>query len=338
MGVNSTQTLTPAIAAHGFTLPYAGFPLGQNLATALVARPQWGSTIPPFLGPPLGKTWYDSLQVKVTKRYSHGLDLQSSLTYGKELSLGANSDTGYLGVPATTRINDVFNRDTNKQLSPLSQPFRFVISGTYTTPKVFNGASSYATRAASQVIRDWQLGVVFQYQSGALIPIPASNNQLFNQLNIGGGLFSGASTYWNFANGNQNLFASGVDPNCKCWDPTKQLLLNPAAWTDAAGGQFSNTAGYYNNYRWQRQPSENMNFGRNFRIGNEGKRNLQIRAEFQNIFNRHFYLTPSNTNPIAATTNTNANGALSAGYGYVNTTNGAGSRPRTGLLVARFTF
>ena len=96
----------------------------------LVARPQWGSTIPPFLGPPLGKTWYDALQVKVTKRYSHGLDMQGSFTYGKEESLGANSDTGYLGVPATTRINDVFNRDSNKQLSPFRQPIRLVISGT----------------------------------------------------------------------------------------------------------------------------------------------------------------------------------------------------------------
>ena len=31
-------------------------------------------------------------------------------------------------------------------------------------------------------------------------------------------------------------------------------------------------------------------------------------------------------------------GALSAGFGFVNTLNGAGSRPRTGLMVARFTF
>jgi hypothetical protein len=31
-------------------------------------------------------------------------------------------------------------------------------------------------------------------------------------------------------------------------------------------------------------------------------------------------------------------GALSGGYGFVNTLNGAGTQPRTGQLVARFTF
>lgn len=333
--LGSGTTFNPTIAQRGFAnLPYNGFPIGQNLVTAMVPRPQWGATIPPFLGPPLGRTWYDSIQIKVTKRNSHGLDMQGSFTYGKELSMGANSDTGYAGVPATTRINDVFNRNTNKQFSPLSQPFRAVISGTYTTPRM--AATGTASKLVSAALRDWQIGAVMQYQSGALIQVPNSNNALFGQLNIGGGLFGGASTYYNFANGNQNLFL--VDPNQigKTIDPTGGLVLNKAAWVDAPAGQFATTAAYYNNYRWQRQPSENMNFGRNFRI--REKMNLQIRAEFQNIFNRHFYGQPSSGNPNALTTNTNPNGALSAGFGFVNTLNGAGSSPRTGLLVARFTF
>jgi hypothetical protein len=337
LGSAQTQQFNPTLVARGLArLPYAGFPLTQNLAAALVARPQWGSTIPPFLGPPLGKTWYDSLQVKVTKRYSHGLDMQGSFTYSKEEAFGANSDTGYLGVPATTRINDVFNYDQNKQLSPLSQPFRGVISGTYTTPRT--QGDSVGMKVVSQVLRDWTLGVVLQYQSGALIQIPTSNNALYAQLNRGTGLFGGNGTYFNFAPGMSSSNAFLQDPNCHCFDPTKQLVLNPAAWQDAAVGQWANTAAYYNNYRWQRQPSENMNFGRTFRMGHEGKMSLQIRSEFTNIFNRHFYSAPSATNPAALVTNTNPNGALSAGYGFVNTLNGAGARPRTGQMVARFTF
>jgi hypothetical protein len=91
-----------------------------------------------------------------------------------------------------------------------------------------------------------------------------------------------------------------------------------------------------------------MNFGRNFRMGKEGRYNLQVRAEFQNVFNRRFFSAPSvgsfgNTNPATATAflNSFANGvpgALSAGYGFVNTVNGAGDIPRSGQLVARFTF
>jgi hypothetical protein len=33
-----------------------------------------------------------------------------------------------------------------------------------------------------------------------------------------------------------------------------------------------------------------------------------------------------------------AAGALSSGYGYVNWVNGAGATPRSGQMVARFTF
>ena len=68
------------------------------------------------------------------------------------------------------------------------------------------------------------------------------------------------------------------------------------------------------------------------------KMNLQIRAEMQNIFNRHFYSAPTVTNPTATTLRGNPNSTLSAGFGYVNVLNGAGSNPRTGLMVARFTF
>ena len=55
---------------------YPGFPGSEPLIAALVPEPQWYGGVPPFLGPPDGDTWYDSLQVKFTKRYSHGLTAQ----------------------------------------------------------------------------------------------------------------------------------------------------------------------------------------------------------------------------------------------------------------------
>jgi hypothetical protein len=50
-------------------------------------------------------------------------------------------------------------------------------------------------------------------------------------------------------------------------DPTKDLVLNPAAWTNPADGQFGTGAPYYNDYRYQRRPSESMSIGRVFRFG-----------------------------------------------------------------------
>jgi hypothetical protein len=68
--------------------------------------------------------------------------------------------------------------------------------------------------------------------------------------------------------------------------------------------------------------------------------------EFQNIFNRHFFLAALSTNPSSAALYTNPfvdgtpgqTGALSSGFGYVSTLGGGGAMPGTGLVVARFQF
>ena len=107
---------------------------------------------------------------------------------------------------------------------------------------------------------------------------------------------------------NQPLFL--VDPNSH-FDPTQQLVLNPAAWTDAPLGTFGTSTAYYNDFRWQRQPAESLGFGRIFRI-REGM-TFQIRAEFQNIFNRLFYSMPANGVGIFGLPSTNpATGAARA--------------------------
>ena len=328
---------------RGLHPAYPGMPSTTTVIQNLIPHPQWAGGVPGFLGPPLGDTWYDALQTKLSKRFSHGLQAQGSFTWQKELSLGANSGTSYF-TPGAIKINDVYNRQQNKQISSLSRPLAIIVSGTYTVPKPRFRALQ--NRIVSQAVRDWTLGTVLRYQSGTLIALPSSNNQLLSQLGRGGGPvfsgFGGGTTYWNFANGNQNLFL--VDPNSH-FDPTKTLVLNPAAWADALPGQFGASAPYYSNYRWQRQPSENINFGRIFRMGREGKYQLQVRAELQNMFNRHFFSAPSATNPAAFVTKTNAlvsggpaAGALSGGFGYVSFLGGAGDIPRTGLLVARFQF
>jgi hypothetical protein len=314
---------------------YPGFPATQPLNQALRPYPQWFG-IPPFLGPPLGNTWYDSLQAKLTKRFSRGLTANAAYTFSKELVLGSNGDTSYLTVQAPL-INDVFNRNQNKQISSLSHPHALVINFEYTTPKI--NSSSTGLKLLSGVLRDWVIGGVLRYQSGDLIRVPASNNALFVQLTRANNpaTFGGATTYWNRVPG-QPLFLK--DPNCHCINPTDSsgLVLNKAAWQDAPPGQFSDTAPYYDNYRWQRQPSEALSFGRDFHLAGENKVMLNIRAEFNNVFNRLFLSSPTATNPAANTTFAASTGYVTGGYGFVNYINGAGARPRTGQIVARLRF
>ena len=334
---------------------YPGFPGGQNLNQALRPFPQWVG-IAPFLGHPLGVTWYDSLQAKVTQRFSRGLAVDAAFTWQKELSLGANSDTSYL-TPAPTLINDVFNRNQNKQISSFSRPFMFVFTASYTTPVM--AADNAGFKVMSWLARDWTLSALLRYQTGQVVRTPPSSNGFFNQLvrNQNPATFGGANTFWNRVPG-QNPFL--FDPNCKCFDPTTQLVLNPAAWTDAPAGTFGTSAPYYNDYRWQRQPAESISLARNFFINRDRNIVLNLRGEFQNMFNRLFLANPLGVAPSSSpfvigagapnpssptlcagpclTNGVRNSNPLSAGYGFVNTFNGGAASPRTGQMVVRLSF
>jgi len=342
----TSQIGSAAAIARGFSTPaYPGFSSTQTVGQLLRPYPQF-TAINPFLGPPLGDTWYDSLQTKATKRYSHGLDLQASFTWQKELSNGANSSTSYF-TPGGLAINDIFNTMGNKSISSLSRPFQFVVSGSYTTPRT--RGDGMAMKVLSQAVRDWQLGTVLRYQSGAIVQAPNSANGLFTDLERTNGFYA-ANTFSNRVAGQAyypSLPDGGTDPNCKCFDPMKQLLINPNAFVAAAPGQFGSGSAFYNDFRWMRQPSEALSFARNFKMGKEGKYNLQIRGEFQNVFNRHFYSAPAGLfGPFNTNTPTTFNttpgsqlfGTVTGGLGYVNSVNGAGATPRSGQAVARFTF
>jgi hypothetical protein len=316
---------------------YPGFPSTQPLKQALRSYPQW-TGIPPFLGPPDGNTWYDSLQIKVTKRFSHGLSAQGSYTWQKELTNGTNANTAYL-TPSPPLVNDVFNRDQNKQISGFSLPQMLVVSFSYTTPKL--QADGKGWKALSWALRDWTYSGVLRYQSGQLLQSPPSAANLLDNMARGPSnnpaIWGGGRTFLNRVPG-QPLFL--VDPNSH-FDPTQKLALNPAAWVEPPYGEFGASAPYFNDFRWQRQPQESMGFGRIFSVGSEGKYKIQFRAEFYNIFNRLFYSMPSDggaTTISSPTARNNPGGTLSAGYGYVNWLNGAGAQPRSGQLIARFEF
>ena len=293
----------------GVLTPYSGFPNTSSVTQALRPYPQFsGLTIS---NSPTGKTWYDSLQVKLTKRFSRGLQVNSNFTWSKAFSLA--------------RV-DFFNPDSqHKALQLTDQPFLLNLNATYTTP-----GSRYLDKwkAANWLVKDWQLGTFLQYGSGLLLtpPTRVSTNNL-----VAGG---------------SQIRVPGVplylkDLNCHCINPWSDQVLNPAAWQDPAQGVFG-PAGFYSDFRGPRRPQENINFGRNFRI--KERMNLQIRAEFVNMFNRTYYQNPTTAGNPLNPPSKNGSGLITSGFGTINeaVSNGAiptlAAPPRTGTLIARFTF
>ena len=204
------------------------------------------------------------------KRLSHGLDVSYNFTWSKTLDNGIEADIE----------NDIFNRGTNKFLSGSDRPLVSNININYTVP----AAPWAGNKILKYVLSDWQTGALLTYASGTPILVPASTNQLNTSY------FLPTASYLNRVPG-VPLFLQ--DLNCHCFDPTKTLVLNPAAWVAPAPGTYGTSAAYYNDYRSQRHPTENFNIGRTFRI--RESMSFSVRAEFVNIFNRTVLPTPSAT-------------------------------------------
>jgi hypothetical protein len=161
----------------------------------------------PLVWAPLGNSWYDSLQAKLTKRYAYGLNVQAAFTWSKSL---AN--------PAGT---------VNKSISAFDQPFIFNVGFNYDTPHWTQ--NRWIDLAAS----GWTLGGLLGYASGAPILAPTATTNM-NSL-----LFQ--TTLMDRVAG-QPLFLK--DLNCHCIDPNKDFVLNPAAWQNPASGTWGNAAAY----------------------------------------------------------------------------------------------
>jgi hypothetical protein len=308
--LRSTIT-SAAVVARGFKLPYAAFPTGQTLDQALRPFPQFGALAPSYS--PLGNSWYDSLQAKVTKRTSRGLTLSSSFTFQGQL------DT-------MSGINDVFNRPNQKNVSGSFRPFMFVTAYSYELPKIGSN------KLIRNLVGGWTFGGVLRYSSGAPIAVPGSNNNLSSLLQ--------QSTRMNRVPGQPLLLVPSLD--CSCFDPGATFVLNPKAWSDPADGQWGYGPAYYKNYLNRRAPDEQMSVGRIFRI--RERMTLSARIEFFNIFNRLVYPALSGNNP-ATTATVGANGLTTGGFGYYNVaaaanvqTGGIIPTSRNGQLVARFEF
>lgn len=317
-----------AAAGHPNFTPYTSF-AGTTLLSALYPYPQFGALNP--TGSATGNSRYDSLQIKVTKRLSHGLQANGAYTWAKGLT--------------RPTPEDFFNSGGSSWVLQQIPPQALTFNVTYTVPK-FTALPKYA----NLVTKDWQVGFFAQYQSGQFLlpPLSPTANFLGSE-----DVRTGAPLYLKDIN------------DIHSYNPYTEQVLNPAAWApcptnSVCGGASTPASGYncppatcastmyYSDFRGPRQPRENANIGRHFRVGKEGKYDFYIRGEFVNIFNRTIMPNPITTNPQLAPSKNNV-GVYTGGFGIVNAYNAPNAYPaptagatallgRTGTIIARFQF
>jgi hypothetical protein len=294
---------SPLAASRGFNrLPYAGYSGANTVAQSLRPYPQFGNIA--SLGVPFGESKYDSLQVKANKRYSHGLNLTATFTWQNERT---NMLPG----------NAFFNRVDEFFVSELSEPLITVVAFSYEVPAF---TSNRFVRAA---VGGWTFGGMVRYASGLPIPVPSSQNQITALL------FE--NTRMNRVEG-EPLYMG--DLNSGDIDPSQDFALNPKAWANPAPGQTSASLPFYDDFRYQRRPDEQLSIGRSFRIRNRAR--FEVRGEFFNAFNRIQLNNPDAANPLQ-TQQRNAQGVPTAGFGRINTGTVFGP-PRSGQIVTRLSW
>lgn len=315
------QALSSAtVKARGFSVPYSGFPTSDSLLQSLYAYPQFGNIA--ISASPTGDSKYDSLQAKATKRFSHGFQANGSFTWGQ-------------GFYRPTR-HDFFNPASSvwalQQIPPRDLNFNAI----YTVQK-----ADFLPRYANLITKDWQIGWFSNYQSGAFLTPPSSPSLNFlssEDIRVSG----------------QPLYTPGVNiNNLGTYNTYYTQVLNPGAWQACPTNSVcASSTVLYKDFRGPRQPSENANLGRHFRVGKEGRYDFFVRAEFVNIFNRTLMPAPITTNPQNVPVKGAGNGTIyTSGFGIINTyyapntaigaTTVQGTAPlqgRTGTLIARFSF
>ena len=263
LGSVLTQSVTSAAAqAAGIKVPYAGFT--GSVAQALRPYPQFLNIV--SNSNPNGNSTYNALQVKLTKRLSHGLTMQGAYTWAKTLSDG-NIAAG--GGPAG---QDFYNRRLEKGLSTNDVPQILVLAYTYELPFGKGKALLNHGGVASMILGGWQLSAIQQYSVGKPVQLTANNGlPIFNSA-LRPNVVPGAS-----------MTVDHPDPLANPWFD-KNAFTVPASYT------FGNAARSYTQLRAPNSYNESFGLMRHIKLGE--KATLMLRGEFFNAFNRVVFGAP----------------------------------------------
>ena len=191
----------PAALAHIIWAPYPGSATTNTVAQSLRPFPQFGFI--PVSGDPLGKTWYDSLQTKLTLRPTHGFVLTSTFSWQKSLEAGVDGNANTtVGGPTNASVNNVvLAAQQSKSISLYDQPLSVRRAGTYTVPKI-EPAQESCLCVSGLADRN-----SLSYSGGLPIPVPASTTSIANQCSR-----ARSTTVY------RGTALPGSDLNCHCYD------------------------------------------------------------------------------------------------------------------------
>lgn len=148
--------------------------LGQptvQLGQLLRPFPQYNVVVPISAG--WGNSTYNSLQVRIERRYAQGLSFLGSYTWSKTIN---DASDGYWN-KVDGDMRSWYCRRCDRSLSTYNQPHRFVFNATYELP-VGRGRTYFAgiSRWADSLLGGWQVNGIFTISQGLPLSFDVPQN------------------------------------------------------------------------------------------------------------------------------------------------------------------
>jgi hypothetical protein len=247
--------------------PFARLLPGTPLNAPTVARSQLLRPFPQFLGitensRSVGSTWFNSFQLRVEKRFSHGFHMLGSYTLSKSIE-----QVGYLNAQADWHQFD-------RVLTAVDAPHRFILSGGWTLPW-FNAGPGWQ----KQLLGGWQIMGIMTAQSGQPIGAPGS------------AVSSGISPKIDNPTREMwfnpcSLTVAGARQNCRTADQQPAFFVQPPFTLRTLGARFPNI-------RNARPTYFDFSVFKSFPISEQVR--MQFRAEAFNALNTPWFGNPNTT-------------------------------------------
>jgi hypothetical protein len=255
-----------------------------------------------------GDSWYNGLEVSLTKQLSRGLQFLASYTLSKSL------DTDGANINGTSAGNTFTRGDQNSPSqrwgrSSFDRANRFVFSMVYDLP------SGYSNRFERVAFGGWSLAAVATVQSGDALTIAYTNSKNVFGISQDRAQLSGSCTK------GQIVTSGSVQSKLNNYFDLACLTTPPVIGADGMGTGFGNSAtGIVNG---PDQANLDLSLSKTFplRWPQEGC-TLQFRAEFFNSLNHPQFADPDNN-------------FSSATFGVIS---GTSVNPRVGQLALKFGF
>ncbi|MFN2491744.1 MAG: carboxypeptidase regulatory-like domain-containing protein [Pyrinomonadaceae bacterium] len=313
--INARSSFVPRYANAGFT----------------------GSNLVGFLSN--GNSTYHGASAALNKRLSNGLQMTAAYTWSHLID--DTTAEVFSTVLSPRRVQDFQNLRAERADSALDRRHRFVFSSLYDLP-FFKSQTGFA----GAILGGWNIAGTLTFESGQKATVRSGNDSNLNGDSAGDRAIRNPNGVRNTASPVTALLrtctAFNLNGSCAQSNASRTvgyLANNPnAEYIQAGSGAIANSA----RNTLQLPGINNLDFSifKNFRFGGEGRRKIQLRADFFNAFNHPQYIPGSvnSVDPISTTSVTQVNTIVPFTGDFNKPQNVFSSNPRVIALGLRFDF